>query len=439
MAPGKAFDRFGAGRVRTHLSDPLYRTGYYLIIGTGITSVLGVAFWALAAHTYSAADVGLNAAAISAMTLVSGACSLGLHGVLIRYLPIAGPSTHKLVSRSYLLTGVMSLAVGAGVALASAVWSPKLSFLNEANWLVGFALATAAFTIFTLQDSVLTGLRTAKWIPLENSLYALSKLVLLLALAAPLPGSGLFLAWNLPLLPAIIVINYLVFRRLIPKAAAESSLDRRKFFGMAMGNYAGNLFNLVGTFYMPVLVANVTSAEEAAYFFVPWMISLSLQLVALNVMNSLTVEAALDMAGLRQLTRRTLVHTMRLVLPLAALTAVAAPYGLLLFGQDYADAGTGLLRWLALGAIPNVFVVLGVSVGRIEHRGWVVIAGQGTIAALVVGLSALLLPGMGIDGVGVAWTASQTLVAVAMLATILRPLLLSRTLVDPSAAPAPDA
>jgi O-antigen/teichoic acid export membrane protein len=130
---------------------------------------------------------------------------------------------------------------------------------------------------------------------------------------------------------------------------------------------------------------------------------------------------------------------MRLVLPLAALTAVAAPYGLLLFGQDYADAGTGLLRWLALGALPNVFVVLGVSVGRIEHRGWVVIAGQGTIAVLVVGLSALLLPGMGIEGVGVAWTASQALVAVAMLATILRPLLLSRTLADPSGAPAPDA
>src|SRR5215218_3005420 len=103
MASGKAFDRFGGERVRTHLSDPLYRTGYFLIIGTGITSVLGVVFWALAARSYSAHDVGINAAAISAMTLVSGACSLGLSAVLVRYLPIAGSSTHRLVSRAYVL------------------------------------------------------------------------------------------------------------------------------------------------------------------------------------------------------------------------------------------------------------------------------------------------------------------------------------------------
>ena len=80
----------GLRRLRGHLDDRLYRTGYYLIIGTGITSLLGVAFWALAARSYSAHEVGQNAAAISAMTLVSGVCSLGLSAVLVRYLPIAG-------------------------------------------------------------------------------------------------------------------------------------------------------------------------------------------------------------------------------------------------------------------------------------------------------------------------------------------------------------
>lgn len=424
----------GVGRLRGHLNDQLYRNGYYLIIGTGMTSLLGVAFWALAAHSYPAHQVGLNAAAISAMTLVSGVCSLGLSSVLIRYLPIAGTATKRLVSVSYGLTALLSLVFGALVALTSEIWSPSLSFLQSGGWLIGFTLATAANTIFTLQDSVLTGLRTAKWIPLENSLYAGGKLALLLALAAALPFSGPFVAWNLPLLPAIVIINYLIYRRLIPGDESVGALHRRTVIKMAAGNYGGNLFALAGTLYLPVLVANLTSPSDAAYFYVPWLFSLSLQLVAVNMMTSLTVEAALDMAAMRRLVQRTLLHSMRLVAPLVLLTVVVAPWGLLVFGQDYADAGTPLLRWLAIGALPNVIVSLGVSVARIEHRGWAVIAPQAAHAVSVIALSAVLLPSLGIVAVGIAWTGSQAVIAAVMLATILRPLLLPERFAGRSAA-----
>ena len=412
------------GWLKDHLSYQLYRTGYYLIIGTGITSLLGVAFWALAARSYSAHEVGQNAAAISAMTLVSGVCSLGLSAVLVRYLPVAGAATRMLVNRSYALTVALSFVFGAAVAATSDAWSPTLSFLQRGGWLAGFTLATAAMTVFTLQDSVLTGLRAARWIPLENSLYALGKLALLIVLAAMLPTAGPFVAWNAPLLPAIILINYLIFRRLIPRDRSVGLLDRAKVLRMAAGNYGGNLFALVGNMYMPILVANQVSATEAAYFFVPWMISLSLQLVALNVTTSLTVEAALDMPQLRRLSRQALGHSMRLVAPMAALTVLIAPVALLAFGSAYADAGTTLLRLLAAGAIPNVIVAVGIGVARIEHKGQVVVAVQGAQFAIVLGLSAILLPSAGIVAVGLTWAGSQVILAGILLLTILRPLVL---------------
>lgn len=427
----------GRGRLRVHLEDPLYRTGYYLILGTGITGLLGVAFWALAARSYSAHDVGLNAAAISAMTLVSGACSLGLSAVLVRYLPVAGASTRALVVRSYAITVGLSLVFGAAAAYFSGIWGPSLGFLAEPGWLVGFALATAATTVFTLQDSALTGLRAARWIPLENSLYSLSKLVLLFVLASSLPKSGPFIAWNAPLIVAIVLVNWLIFKRLIPAAPSTGSLDRRNLYSMATGNYAGKLFTLVANLYVPILVANLVSPAEAAYFFVPWTVSLALELVALNVMTSLTVEAAVDMERMRQLTRRALAHSLRLVIPMAALTAVVAPWALLAFGADYADAGADLLRLLAAGMVPNVIVALGISVARIEHRGTTVVAVQGALAVSVIGLSALLLPGMGIIAVGLVWTATQAVLAVWLMAGILRPLLLPRRWT--SAPPAPGA
>jgi O-antigen/teichoic acid export membrane protein len=418
----------GLRRLREHLDDRLYRTGYYLIIGTGITSLLGVAFWALAARSYSAHEVGQNAAAISAMALVSGVCSLGLSAVLVRYLPIAGTALRRLVFGSYALTAGLSLLAGALAAATSDVWSPTLDFLQEPDWLIGFTLATAATTIFTLQDSVLTGLQTARWIPLENSLYAAAKLALLVALAALLPTAGPFVAWNAPLLPAIVVVNWLILRRLIPGDRSVGSLDRRKVIRMAAGNYGGNLFALVGNMYLPILVANQAGAASAAYFFIPWMICISLQLVALNVMTSLTVEAALDMPQLRRLSRQALAHSMRLVAPLAALTALVAPLALLVFGQAYADSGTDLLRLLAIGAIPNVIVALAIGVARIQHRGGFVVVVQGVQFAIVLGLSALLIPDIGVIAVGWTWTGSQFLLALAMLATILRPLVLPERL-----------
>lgn len=416
----------GRGRLRAHLSDPLYRTGYYLILGTGITSLLGVGFWALAAHSYSARVVGLNAAAISAMTLVAEACTLGLSAVLVRYLPVAGDATRRLVGRSYAITVSLALAGGLLAALSTGVWSPKLDFLASGGWLIGFVLATGATTIFTLEDSVLTGLRAAKWIPLENSLYALTKLILLVVLAGVLSDSGPFVAWTAPLALAVVVVNTLIFRRLVPAASGEGSLDRRQLLSMATGNYAGKLFTLAGNLYMPILVANRVSAADAAYFYVPWMVSLAIELIALNVTTSLTVEAASDMERLRELSRRALGQTLRLLVPIAALVAIVAPWALLIFGQDYADAGGSLLRLLMLGMVPNAIVTLGISVARIEHRGRAVVSIQGAHCIFVLGLSAALLPSVGIDAVGYVWTASQTVIAVALLATLLRPILFGR-------------
>jgi O-antigen/teichoic acid export membrane protein len=412
------------GRLRKHLDDRLYRTGYYLIVGTGATSLLGAGFWALAARSYSAHDVGLNATAISAMTLVSGVCSLGLSAVLVRYLPVAGTATRRLISGTYAVTIALSLVVGFLVALSSGIWSPSLSFLDSGAWLAGFTLATAATTVFILQDNVLTGLRAAQWIPLENSLFGVAKVVLLLALAGLAPTSGPFIAWNAPLLLAIVAINWLIYRRLIPADRSFGTLERRTVLRMAASNYAGNLFTLAGTLYLPILVANLTSASDAAFFYVPWLFSMSLNLVPINITTSLTVEAASDLAALRSLARRTLVHVMRLLLPLVAVTLLAAPLILRIFGADYAEEGTALLRWLAIGALPTAIVYLAVTIARIEHRGRVVIAAQLAHAVIVIGLSAALLPGIGIEGVGIAFTASQGLLAVLMLGTVLRPLLL---------------
>ena len=410
-------------RIARHLADPLYLTGYYLILGTGVSGVLGLAFWGVAALEYPPEVVGLNSAVISAVTLVSGVGTLGLSAVLVRYLPIAGRSARSLTLRSYALTFALSLVLGLAAALSSALWAPSLDFLNDGWWLAGFTVAVALTTIFTLQDAVLTGLRAAKWIPLENSLFSLAKLVLLFGFVAALPDSGPFAAWSVPLLAAVALVTLLIFRRLLPLRREAGTVDRRQMIDMAAGNYAGMLFDLAATFFLPILVANLTTPTQTAYFFIPWMTSIAIELVALSMMSSLTVEAAANLDSLRDLARRSLRHSLLLAAVLAAAMAAVGPLLLQFFGEGYADAGTTLLWLLAAGQIPNVVVVLGITIARIQHRGRTVLIVLAAQATMVIALSTVLIETMGIEGVGIAWTATQSALALVLLGTLLRPVL----------------
>ena len=68
---------------------------------------------------------------------------------------------------------------------------------------------------------------------------------------------------------------------------------------------------------------------------------------AYSACSSLMVEATLEQESLRALTRRcSLRRVLALLMPAAALLAMAAPLVMLPFGQAYAEHGTGVLRLL---------------------------------------------------------------------------------------------
>jgi len=416
-----------SGRVRVHLSTPLYRNAYFLIVGAFVGSAFGFLFWVLAARHYSPDVVGRNSAAVAAMIVVSGICQLGLNAVLVRYLPVAGAATRRFVLLSYLITSATAAVAGLAAALTSASWAPTLRFLGaDRHWLVAFAVATVGWTLFSLQDSVMTGMRQAHWVPIENSLFSAAKIALLVALAGAFSRGGVFLAWNVPVLLSLLPVSLLIFRRLIPQHVGRSSptsLDPRKLVRFAAGNYVGSLFALGATTLLPVVVASESGARATAYFYIPWMIAAALQLVALNMTTSLTVEVAFDETKLRDYCRRVMLHTARLVVPMTVVLVAGAPYLLKAFGDVYADEGTTLLRLLALTTIPNLIVVLGISVARIQGNGRVVLSTQGVLCVLTLGLSYTLLPRVGIEGVGAASLVSQAAVAAWLLGGILRPVL----------------
>src|SRR3990172_7121827 len=72
---------------RRLLAMPLYQNAIYLWGNMLVVALAGLLFWALSAALYSPAEVGLAAAAISALTLLAMISTLGLGMGLVAYLP----------------------------------------------------------------------------------------------------------------------------------------------------------------------------------------------------------------------------------------------------------------------------------------------------------------------------------------------------------------
>jgi len=194
------------------------------------------------------------------MMFLAGLAQRGLITVLTRFLPRAGRSTARLVLYSYGI-GVLTTLLAAPIFLLGIkVWAPDLAAVaSDPTLVLWFILACAVWCIFTLQDSALTGLRQTHWVPIENTIFAVVKLGLLVVVAGALPLYGVFASWTIPVALTLVPINLLLFLRLIPRHAAATeqnaeAIRPRELAGYGVGNYIGGLFSLASTNLLPVLV-----------------------------------------------------------------------------------------------------------------------------------------------------------------------------------------
>jgi O-antigen/teichoic acid export membrane protein len=405
-----------------HLRTPLYRNGYALMISTGATSLLGLLYWTIAARRYQTDNVGLNSMAISTLIFLSGVAQVNLQEGMIRFLPRAGTRTLRLVVYTYGTAIVLSLIVGVIFCLGIPLWTPALTFLTDSSsGMLWFVAAVILWNIFVVEDSILIGLRQAVYIPIENAIFSLIKIAFLLLLAGALPQTGIFLSWTVSVILIIIPINWLIFRRLIPKhvetvgseAAAPMLGEMAKYVA---GNYVAALLSSLSSAILPVIIIQVAGAEANAHFYLAWVIASSLQIIAANMSTSLTVEATFAAGNHEQYQRRALIGIARIVLPLAVVLILGAPLILRIVGEGYAEESTLLLQLLALSAIPNLFNMVYVGIARAQNRLKSIVAVYGANAVLVLAFSALFMPSFGITGVGLAWVISQTSIAVVIFA-----------------------
>ncbi|MFI9240222.1 lipopolysaccharide biosynthesis protein [Streptomyces sp. NPDC053079] len=398
------------------VGTPLFRNAFALMLNTGISAVLGVGFWLVAARYYSEESVGQGSAAIAAMKLLAGLTAVTLTGALARFIPVAGRSTGRLVFRTYAGSSVL-VALAAGVfVLTLDRWGPSYRFLDGPLPGLAFVAAVVAWSLLTLQDGVLTGLRSALWVPVGNTVFSAVKLALLVGLAVALPVSGVFVSWVVSIAVSVVPLGWLVFRRLVPahvRATEDSARPAswREMGRFLAGDYTGSLFSLAVVYLVPVIVAAQVGSADNAYFYITSTIAGTVNLLAINMGASLTVEGSHDPARLAENCRAALRRMAKIMVPVCVLLFLLAPYVLGLFGRGYAEAATPLLRWFAVGAALRVVMEVYFAVLRAQSRTAGLAYLQGLLCVLVLGLTLVLLPRMGLTGAGVAEICSLTVIA----------------------------
>jgi O-antigen/teichoic acid export membrane protein len=402
---------------------PLLRDGYALALNSALTAVIGLLYWTVAARAYSPRVVGINSAIISSMMFVAGLATLNLSNILVRFLRETGEGARRLVLGSYVLTAAVA-AVGALVFVVAGFLTP-LGGEASVALVATFVAACVIWTVFVLQDGALTGLGRAVWVPVENGTFALVKLALLIAFAGMSSGYGIFASWTLGVALTTVGVNLLLFARVLRRgrggdAAVRAVVRNRRFAGYVAADWVCASFWLASTLLLPVIVTASAGAAANASFAIAWALAYPLYMVAASIGSALVVHGAADLDTLPSDVRRAARQGLMLLTPAVIVLVAGAPIALQLFGDRYVEEGSGLLRLLALGALPNLALVLFVSEARARRhlRGAAIALGAQCAGSLLAVVP--LLDALGVVGAGVAWLTSQCVVAIGVLFVVWR-------------------
>ncbi len=405
--------------------DRMNQNAIALVASSVITALLGLLFWVVAARVLPTADVGTGTAIVTAIVLLGNLGTLGLRNGLIRFVTAAGTHAGRFVATSYALCAAVAATIAAVFAFGTPWWAHELKMLrHDLPTGLAFAAGTAVWTVFVLQDNVLTGLRHAIWVPFENVVYSVAKLGLLVALVTA-GAWALPLAWCLPALALIVPVNLLIFRRLLPEhhgRPTDAMFSRAAIVRFSLGDFGADMVRMLGAEVVVLVVLGMRGAVDTAYVFFAITIAASGQLVSNNIVTAFVAESSARPAAAEELARRAGLNIARLIVPGALLGALAAPIVLATLGTQYRDNGTTLLRLLVLDSIPLAVAALATGWARYQREiRLMLLISLGVAAAPLVGAVALA-PMFGLDAIGWAALIGHSVFAVLLLATTLRPI-----------------
>jgi O-antigen/teichoic acid export membrane protein len=360
---------------------------------TGVTSVLGFAYWAVAARLYSQEAVGYAAAAISAMTLLGTIGMLGMGTLLIGELPRRSARA-GLVSAALMACAGGSLVLGVGFAVLAPHFSPRFEHVTgTVSQAVLFAVGVILTAVSLVFDQASIGLMRGGLQLARNSVFAAAKLLALPAAAIIMHaqlGLGITAAWVTGTALSMILVAIRLWLAGTPVLPRPDWGVLGRLGWTALAHNWLNLAITVPMTLIPVLVTVIISPSANAAFYAAWTVSGFLKVIPTHLSTVLFAVAAADPQVIARKLRFTLRLSLIIGLPCMAVLGLGAHQILSLFGPGYAQAATLPLELLVIGYLPTIpkmqYIAVCRAAGRIPRAAAVMTAAAVTeVAAATVG------------------------------------------------------
>jgi O-antigen/teichoic acid export membrane protein len=403
----------------------ILKNAFSIISTFGVSSALGLVFWKVAASYFSPAEVGIAAAAISAMMLMGNFSMFGLGSLLVGEVQRTPERATALISSALLVSGAIAAVLGAVFAIFSPNLSPDfMEFAANPLVIAIFALGVMLTTVLQVLDLAFVGFLHSDLQLSRNTVFALAKLLLVPVAAFVALATGgikLYFIWALGHIISILVL---------PLMARGKSLSlsnyRPKFaylfelWKLALAHHILNIALQVTALAMPIIVTSLFSAEANAGFSIAAQLALFLHNVPVSITYALYAVSAGDSSLLAEKSRFTLRLSFALI-SLGALVAILlAPFVMGFFGESYAATGTFALQGIALAALPVIIRAHFVAINQIHRtmrRAAIVMA---FAAAMELGLALFGGINYGLNGLVIAWVIALFIQALICLPLVIK-------------------
>jgi O-antigen/teichoic acid export membrane protein len=415
------FARSPVKTIKTVYNVSIYRNSVYLMVNNVVVQATGFFFWMVAARLYTTEAVGLASAGVTSMTLLATVSTLGLDYSLIRFLPTAGDKSRQMINTCFTVSGLMSIVLALVFMAGLGIWSPALIPIRQHTlFFIIYVISVAVTTLNAFAQQTFIAKRRAGLALTRGLAFGLSRFIPLIIMAGFFQAFGIFTSWGIAVLIAV-AISLTSISRIEPgyfpiPVIKKEILTRMVSFSFA--NYIAALVSMYGSV-LSILVINRLGAEQNAYFYIGWALGYVLFMIPMSLSFSLFAEGSNDQSKLLQQIMRSLKLVMIILVPAIILMLVLGEKLLLLFGKAYSGNTISLLRILAVSALPLAINQIYYSMKRVKMQMKVVISLSLCVAIITLGLAWILLPRMGIEGAGVAFLTSQTIVAVGIITSVI--------------------
>ena len=393
---------------------------------TAVTSVLGFAYWWIAARRFPPQAVGLGSATISAMTLLGTIPILGFGTLLVGELPRQPGKEGSLISAALITVGGIGACAGIVFAVVAPFVSTDLQPLRSSIQNIAlFAVGVSLTAITLVLDYALIGLLRGELRFWRNTLFAVAKLAALFAVSlwlSHIVGLTIYATWAVGnALSLAALAGFAVLKRGVLRSTYWPEWGLLRKLGHAtLEHHMLNLTLQAPMLALPVLVTVLLSATTNAWFYVSWMLASFVFVVPV----ALTTVLYATVSGQPTV----LAHKTRLTLGLASVTSVLAACVLLLatkqvlglFGHAYAEQAASSLRILSFASFPMIIKHHYAAICRIQSR-----MGRATPPMIIGGLLELGLAALGarlggLPGLSLGWVAAVCAEALFMSRTVYR-------------------